>query len=79
MSLRSSTFESRRYDTVKNFRTEAVERAYLFPHEPLYRRPAPHNVDPGLQYSQCSLPKGKFYSVEEALEATRKRLRLGPE
>lgn len=74
------TREARRYETVKNFRVEAVERAYLFPHNPLYRRINPADIDPGSYYSQCSLPLDKhgkpkkFRTVEEALAAVRKRL-----
>lgn len=68
------TYEAQRYEDVKNFRTEAIERAFLFKEEKLYRKPAPWEVDEGFGYSQASLPKGKFATVEAALEACRKVL-----
>ena len=68
------SYESDRYDEVKNFRVEACERAFLFRHEPLLKSVKPWELDPGFTYSGVSLPKGKFASVEAALEAARKVL-----
>lgn len=66
--------ESNRYDNIDNFRVAEVELAYFYKPNPLYRPPRTWNsrFDPGFAYSRISLPKGKYATVDEALEAARK-------
>lgn len=68
------SYEANRYSTVENFRVEEVAMAYFTKPNALYRPPQRWNnsFDAGFAYSRPSLPKGKFTSVDEALEAVRK-------
>lgn len=69
------SYESRRYSTVENFRTKAVEEAYLYRPNALYRPPQPWKRDLGFAYSRRTLPKGQFATIDEALAAVRKAFR----
>lgn len=69
------SYESKRYEQVENFRVDAVAEAYFYKPNPLYRPPQPWSkrFDEGFSYAPISLPKGKYATVEEALEAVRKK------
>lgn len=65
--------EAQRLSTIENFRVAEVTEAYFYKPNPLYRPPQPWSkkFDPGFSYAKISLPKKKYASVDEALEAVR--------
>ena len=68
------SYESRRYETVEQFRVGEVQEAFFYRREPLLRSEAPWQIDEGFKYSKASLPKVKSKSIDELLEETRKVL-----
>jgi hypothetical protein len=70
------SYESQRYERVENFRVEEVSEAYFYKPNPLYKPRQHWQRDEGFSYAPISLPKGKYATVEEALEAVRKKFHV---
>lgn len=70
------TYESRRYKSVENFRTEEVEHSYHYKRNPLFKQRQPWEQDEGFGYTEASLKGIQGKTVDEALAAYRERFNV---
>lgn len=70
-----SSREAQRYNTIEMMRVAEVSEAFFYKPNPLYsyRQSWRKDFDQGFSYAKISLPQGKYSTVEEALEAVRKK------